>query len=509
MSVAISQSVVSTQLQRTADSGYLPRSAYLPAAFVLPVFLTGLSVLLNGVPVLTDMAFIILTAICIIFLANEFIQFPKRFGIGGMVLFGGVLLWFSYDYIYYWMGINFADPNVEIRPLTVARSGFCHCVFALMMSLGLYIPFGKWTEKWFHSIPEPTNTSFYGWAVLILFVLGVSPYFLFTVEPWYLAIWKEIMGGRTDGASWVVGRTGNVNYSWGAYIATLTQIGQVGGQLAIFFALLVARGTWARIIGWTIWLFWVAIAFGSGTRGYLVFMALPGIALLYLKHQSLAAVFFERFSRSAYIKAGMLMVALLFAIQFQAIFRSTSYAGADVSEVSLTNLRGTSMFSEGLLGFESIPHQMDFFYNHFPGEMVLRPMPQTFVDFLVGPIPRALWTTKPIDPVWQWYNALSTGEEDVQGTTVAQGLVGGWYFRYGLSGVIQGGLLMGWLMILAERALQNARGKPMSILLTLGFATWLFRCYRLFNFHELYPLLIGAAMLWLIVRFQRACTRPA
>ncbi len=36
-------------------------------------------------------------------------------------------------------------------------------------------------------------------------------------------------------------------------------------------------------------------------------------------------------------------------------------------------------------------------------------------------------------------------------------------------------------------------GRTISILITLGFATWLFRCYRLFNFHELYPLMIGAA----------------
>lgn len=492
--------------QTTAASGYLPRSIYMPLPFLLPILLTGMSVLMGGAPILTDLGFISLTAICICMLVNEFIQFPRRFGVGGMVLFGGVLLWFSYDYLYYWMGADFRDPNLGIREITVARSAFYHCIFAMMMAVGILLPFGRTLEKLFHIIPEPTTNGFYFWAVLLLFMVGLSPYFLFTVEPWYEAIWLEMSSGRAGGATWKVGRTGNVNYNWGAYVASLLQVGQVGGMLAIFYAVLIARNPLAMLVGWAIWLFWVAIAFGSGTRGYLVFNALPGIALIFLKYQAYAAAIFQRFSRKAYTRAAILLVVLLFAVQFQAYFRESSYADADFSEVSITNLHGTSMFSEGLIGFELVPSQVDYYYNRLPGEMLIRPLPQTFVDFFVGPIPRALWTTKPIDPVWRWYNQVVTQSEDGSiGTTVAQGLVGGWYFRYGLSGVIQGGLLMGLLLIVCERALQNCQGRTISILITLGFATWLFRCYRLFNFHELYPLLVGAAGLWLVVRFQRAC----
>ncbi len=460
---------------------------------------------MRGAPFLTDLGMICLTAICLCFLVNEFVQFPRRFGIGGMVLFGGILVWFSYDYLYYWMGVDFNHPDVEIRALTVARSAMYHCIFAMMMAVGVLLPFGKMIERLFHVIPEPSTNRFYFWAILILFAVGLSPYFIFTVEPWYESIWLEMSGGRTTGATWKVGRTGNVNYSWGAYVATLLQIGQVGGQLAVFYALLIARNPLGKLVGGAIWLFWVAIAFGSGTRGYLVFNALPGVALIFLKHQAYAAALFQRFSRKAYTRAGILLIVLLFAVQFQAHFRESSYAGADVHDVSLTNLHGASMFGEGLAGFELVPEQVDYYYNRFPGEMFVRPMPQTVIDFFVGPIPRALWKNKPIDPVWKWYNEVVTQTEDgTIGTTVAQGLVGGWYFRYGLAGVIQGGLLMGLLLAICERALRNCQGRTISILITLGFATWLFRCYRLFNFHELYPLMIGAAGLWLIVRFQRA-----
>ena len=73
--------------------------------------------------------------------------------------------------------------------------------------------------------------------------------------------------------------------------------------------------------------------------------------------------------------------------------------------------------------------------------------------------------------------------------------------------MIQGGLLLGWLMIVAERALQTAGGRSISILMSMAFATWLFRCFRFFNFHELYPLLIGAAGSWAIIRVEHAITR--
>ena len=420
----------------------------------------------------------------------------------------GVLIWFCYDYLTHWLGINFNDPNVQIRPIVVARSAFCHCLFVLMMTLGLLVPSGKRLAKLFHVIPEPISSNFYLWAITGLFLVGISPYFLFTSDPWHVTIWKEMSGGRTGGADWNVGRSGNVNYNWGGYVSTLLQVGQVGGQLAVFYALLVARTGVTKVIGWAIWLFWVALAFGSGTRGYLVFMALPGIALLYLKYQAYAAALLRSFNKRAYLWSGGFMIALLFAIQFQAYFRASSYAGADVAEVSMYQLRGTSMFSEGLLGYHFVPNEADFFYNRYPGETILRPMPQTAYEFFIGPIPRALWHGKPIDPVWSWYNSISTGsEQGISGTTIAQGLVGGWYFRYGLSGVIQGGLLLGWLMVLAERGLQTAGGRPISILMSLAFATWLFRCFRFFNFHELYPLLIGAAGLWAIIRFEHALAR--
>jgi hypothetical protein len=91
----------------------------------------------------------------------------------------------------------------------------------------------------------------------------------------------------------------------------------------------------------------------------------------------------------------------------------------------------------------------------------------------------------------------------MEGTTIAQGLVGHWYFRFGTAGVIEGGLLVGWLMGVSERLLQRASGRPMTILAAVGLASWLFREYRSFYFIELYGPLIGIGTFILFVRLLR------
>jgi oligosaccharide repeat unit polymerase len=476
----------------------------------MPVLLSGASWIAGGSPLLTDLAWVAITLLCLWFLALEMWRFPRRFGVGGIILYAGTLIWFCHDYLGHWAGADFNSPNIPFGPGILAEATFCHALFLVAMNAGLLLPVPRLAWRVFHLIPEPTFPGFYAVLVIALFVLGLLPYALFTSDPMPVAIWKEIVGGRADGASWTTGRSGNVNYDWGAYVAVLTQMGQIGGQLAVFYAILVARGAAGRVLGWGIWAFWVAIAFGSGNRGEVIFMTMPGVALLFLKHQALAAALVRRLSKRAYLLAGALAIAVLFLVQFQGYFRGQGYLEADLADMDLLDLQGSSMFSEGLLGYALIPEDSGFFYSRYPGESILRPLPDTITQFVTGPVPRALWHDKPIDPVWAWYNQVVTGSDSGQeGTTISQGLVGHWYYRYGWSGLLQGGLLLGWLLVLAERGLQHAGGKPMAILLSLVLATWLFRCFRGINFHNLYPVLIAAAGLWVIIHLQRGISGKA
>ena len=176
-----------------------------------------------------------------------------------------------------------------------------------------------------------------------------------------------------------------------------------------------------------------------------------------------------------------------------------------MSQVDIFKNQGNTMFSEGLLGYTLVPDVHPFFYaEDFPGEGFLWAMPRTLFDFSIGPIPRALWNSKPIDKLWTWYNIAYTGMGNgTSGTTISHGLVGSWYFKYGMGGVIEGALLVGWLMGISERALQNSDGKPIGILMSLGFATWIFRIYRDFIFIELYGLLLGGLALYILVPLMR------
>ena len=112
---------------------------------------------------------------------------------------------------------------------------------------------------------------------------------------------------------------------------------------------------------------------------------------------------------------------------------------------------GNHMFSEGLLGYHLIPEARPFFYDRFPGEAIVRPIPDFLFHGITHPIPRGMWHGKPIDPLFEWYNATYTGRgEGREGTTISRGLVGSWYFKYGVSGIVQGGLLMGLLFGIAS-----------------------------------------------------------
>lgn len=512
MSANANQPAMGSYSVRLDELGYLKRSPYAPLAFILPAFLSGASWAMGGQAWLTDIAFGLLTAICLTYLILELYSFPKRFGIGGLILYGGVLMWFSHDYFTHWLGHGFDNANEVFEPVILAKATFCHCLFILFISLGLYIPFYRPVVRVIHLVPEPNTQSFYLWMLLGLFFMGIAPYLFFTRESFFVSVWNDMWAMRSGGgARWTVGRTGNVNFSFGAYIAVLVQMGQIGGQLAVFYALLIARNNFSKLFAWSIWAFWMALAFGSGTRGQVLFMGLPAIALLYLKYQAIAAWLTQRLSLRAYLYTGLIALFILFLVQFQGFYRSEGVSSFETqsSSFKIFNLKGNTMFSEGLLGFALIPDVEKHFYDSVPGMTIVRPIPQTIYWFLVGPIPRALWTSKPIDPVWEWYNfAFTGGRHSTGGTTISQGLVGYWYFRYGIPGLIEGGLLLGWLMLVAEKALQRSEGMPMRVLFSLGFATWLFRVFRGMNFNDLYPLMIGGLMLFVIIKVVNTSTAP-
>src|SRR5262249_36607285 len=153
------------------------------------------------------------------------------------------------------------------------------------------------------------------------------------------------------------------------------------------------------------------------------------------KYQARAAMARKKQSIKAYALCGLFGLGVLTTVQYQGTFRGSGLATGDWSKVELTKSQGNTMFSEGLLAWKTIPDERAFFKNNFLLEGLLRPLPEQAFWFAIGPIPRALWTSKPIDPLWEWYNQFYMGGGNGRvGTTVSHGLVGSWYFNYGIFG---------------------------------------------------------------------------
>jgi hypothetical protein len=459
------------------------RSIWQPILMMLPV-LFAVGGYLAGSTALSDVAFLMLAIFFAFFLLADLRRFSERFGIGGVVLFGGVLIWFCYDYFSRWFGLWARRWNAPIPEEIVAKSAMYHMIYITCMVIGIRMNSGRWFSKLLNKLPEPPSPSNYFYIVLLTQLIGLSPYVFFTREPFYLAMFHQITGGRSgQGTQWIAGRTGNVNFNWAAYIAQMLEVGEGGAVLASFCIVFLRQNLFQNVFCVCIWLLWLAMGFGTGTRGEIVLFMVPLCCFIFIRYHVQAQEFLQKYSVRAYL---MVLLVGLFAIalvQTQIRYRNSGFGAVSLSDISLTSIEGNSMFSEGLTGFLYIPDRHDYFYNNFPGETIIMPIPNYLFWAAVAPMPRALWRTKPIDPSWEWYNAVYTGRSTLgggttEGTTISQGIVGYWFFRFGLAGVIEGGIFMGWVMGRIERAVYNNGGRPLAMFAALALLTWMFRTYR-------------------------------
>jgi hypothetical protein len=339
--------------------------------------------------------------------------------------------------------------------------------------------------------------------VMALCLIGISPYFIFVNEPFYTAIYKDMLAMRGQaGAAWTVGRTGNLNYEWGAYVVHIYQIGWLGALLGAAYALFMARSLMSKIICWAWYALWFMLVFGTGTRGYVVALGLPVAFLIFIKYHNQAAAFFRRYSVRAYLYSGFAFLLFLGFIQFQGIFRTERAEERSVADVDLLKNRGNHMFSEPLLAYQIVPSETPHPAITFPGAGVVMPIPDAVARFAIGWIPRALWRNKPgFTDFSAMYNTMMSGGSAVNttGATVAYSVAGGAYINYGFPGVVQIGILFGWLCVVTERVFLGNKNRLIVMLFGLGLATWMFRCFRDLTPHDLYPLLIGIVAYILLV----------
>ena len=480
------------------------RSPVIPIAFALPVAVSALSYLGGGVAPISDLAFLILVVLCATLLGIELVKFGSRQGLGAILIYGGILVWFCHDYASNWFNHDYTQFNSTFPDVTafiVSRALFYHCLFIDLMVLAFRFPVFRFVDRLVVIVPEPADTRLYLALVVALLLFGWTA-FIATADPLPVSLVKACLWFVPGVGSpiFTTGRTGNMNYNWGGYLAQVLQVGQIGGILASFYALLVARSTAGRVFGWAVWLFWFSYSFTSYRRGDIAFMALPIMTLVFLKYHAQPPTARRTRSLVWLVATGIMVAGTWLLVQEQTAVRWGN------APLQVFRASGNTMFSEGLNAWVIIPDQIDHPYDKVFGEGIIRPLPETAWAFVTGPIPRALWRTKPIEQFALWYSAMISKDKrgltsgGVIGTTVSGGAVGSWYFRYGPAGVVEGGLLYGWMMGVAERALRRAQGQPIKVLFSLMFATFMFRCFRDLWWHNLDPIMIAAAVMYVLVR---------
>jgi oligosaccharide repeat unit polymerase len=490
----------------------LPRAKWTILPFFLPLFICGFSWMSGGIPIITDMGFILLTSLCFIYLLFEVRSFTRRFGMGAFVLLGGTLVWYCHDYFSNWFGKSLIGNELGYSPETIAKGAFFTTLFVTSAFAGLlWIPAGRRVLNLVQKIPEPPSPILYFAIILITLFLGMIPYLFFTTGSLFTNLFYAMTAIRNGtGAAFTVGRSGNYNYNWGGYLAQLTQIGQTGGVLAAFYVIFVPRGSiFTKSISFFIWLFWSAIAFGGGSRGEFLFVVLPIALLLFIKYMNIAADYLKRFSPRAVIYASSFLLAVLFVVQIQGSFRGQGASQIELGEVSLFKNQGNAMFSEGLIVYQYFPDAFPFVEDNFLGERFLMPIPDVITRWGIGWIPRALWHGKPgATAASLWINATMSGgtaaneegsDADVAGGTVTTSICGAAYMTYGWAGVVEMGLLFGWLCKFAERALWENLRRPLATMFCLGTCAYLIRSFRDLTPHDFYPLAIGVLTMSLVI----------
>lgn len=135
--------------------------------------------------------------------------------------------------------------------------------------------------------------------------------------------------------------------------------------------------------------------------------------------------------------------------------------------------------------------QNDFISSNKLITSVLMPMPDTFLLFVTNPIPRILWEDKPVDKSFGAYNYLRLGSTGFEtGSNITPTIPGRYYMKYGLLGVIEAGLLIGFLWGWANLYIRNYSTAPTLLFLIPIFSSaLLFAATRDLSAGRIYPLL--------------------
>ena len=229
------------------------------------------------------------------------------------------------------------------------------------------------------------------------------------------------------------------------------------------------------------------IFFDQGTRSVVALIILPVLLIKIFEVWKRSKL---RFVISVFV-FGVVFVTLL---QFQLFFRISGIpAGLPYPHPQILKWATlddtTDMFSETVYSLHLVPAAHDFFR-----ESVL-------VQFLVSPIPRFAWPSKPASQV-VWFYTLHRWGIDIYegGGNVFPGIVGQSYMSWGGWGPIFLGLFMGLISSKVDGLLVRTSRNPDSYFRAVGvmMSVWILLSFRVISPGFIYPVM----MVFVLVRLS-------
>ena len=230
-----------------------------------------------------------------------------------------------------------------------------------------------------------------------------------------------------------------------------------------------------------------ARAFNSGTRSQVAEVFLPIAAAVYWRMSGTAKKYALIF--------GLPVVTILALIYSAAAVIGRNDGTVDWENAAQADYVGFEMFREVLFITKAVPDQFDY------------KLGRTYYVQAVNPIPRAIWTGKPIDDAGlelaKLKGAVAGGDAYM---TVSPGLIGEMYWNFGIPGIIVISGLLGYLAKSWDRVRPLASKSLIAFTIYAAGLAIIFLSGRSINMATLYGMI---ALYALLIVFSQTSRRAA
>jgi oligosaccharide repeat unit polymerase len=329
-------------------------------------------------------------------------------------IYVAVLFWVVLDPLLIGEGID------EFKGSVIAETLLYVAVFLTMVSFGYALSPSRTLASAFAGISEPQSGKQVFRAAISLYLIGVTPllYYSGASLDTFLQILLAGYGSGAE-AGWRRGGLGSES----DYFFTICFL---IFNISPFLALWVLRKATVNPLQKAV-LIWIVLSvplfyFFSGGRRVFGYFVLASLLYLY----DAAPSHRQKLWRILFI---LVPIFLILAMQVQAQFRVSGFYDVDLAVVdtSLQGLYKDDIFHWMLTAVNVMPAEYSFTHD----------LP--FLNLLTHPIPRFLWTEKPVNTGFPWLDWESIG-----GTTLTISVIGEFYIAQGLLGVVLAGLAYGW-----------------------------------------------------------------